>query len=203
MWIDYEAQIAQSTTALLALEKRLRGRPTTERVKLLRLLKTQTFRSLRAAAPVLGDSERQLQRWWATYTTRGLEALVRWQPRLGRHEQVSPEAWTALAIEMRAGRMARLKEAQRYLREQWGVDYHSLNGLSQLFNRHTTKLKTGRRRHRQANPAAQAAFKKQFRPYPHTATRATCGGRGRGPVWAQDLVPAPLVPCGYAAALDL
>ena len=75
-------------------------------------------------------------------------------------EQVSPEAWTALALEMRAGRIARLKEAQQYLREQWGIDYHSLNGLSQLFKRHKTKLKTGRRRHRQANPAAQAAFKK-------------------------------------------
>ena len=84
MWIDYAAQIAQSTTALLALEKRLRGRPTAERVKLLRLLKTRALRSLRAAAPVLGYSGRQLQRWWATYATRGLEALVRWQPRLGR-----------------------------------------------------------------------------------------------------------------------
>jgi hypothetical protein len=66
MWIDYGAQIAQSTTALLALEKRLRGRPTAERVKLLRLFKTQTLRSLRAAAPVLGSSARQRQRWWAT-----------------------------------------------------------------------------------------------------------------------------------------
>jgi transposase len=69
---------------------------------------------------------------------------VRWQPRPGRHAHVSPEAWTALATEMRAGRIARLKAAQRYLREQWGLDYHSRNGLSQLFKRHKTKLKTGR-----------------------------------------------------------
>jgi transposase len=160
MWINYGAQIPQSPTALLALEKRLRGHPRADRVKLLRLLKTQTVRSLRAAAPVLGYSERQLQRWWATSTTRGLAALVRWQPRPGRQEQVSPEAWAALAPEMRAGRVSRLKEAQRYLREHWRIDYQSLNGLSQLFKRHKTKLKTGRRRHRQANPAAQAAFNK-------------------------------------------
>jgi hypothetical protein len=63
MWINYRAQILQSPTALLALEKRLRRRPLADRVKLLRLLKTQTVRSLRAAAPVLGYSERQLQRW--------------------------------------------------------------------------------------------------------------------------------------------
>jgi transposase len=160
MWIDYEAQISQSTPALLALEKRLRGQPIADRVKLLRLLKTRTIRSLRAAAPVLGYSERQLQRWWATYTSRGLEALARWQPRPGRRERVPAAAWTALVIAMRAGHIARLKEAQRYLREQWGIDYHSLNGLSQLFKRHKTKLKTGRRRHRRADPAVQAAFKK-------------------------------------------
>jgi hypothetical protein len=61
MWINYGAQIPQSPTALLALEKRLRGRPLADRVKPLRQLKTQTVRSLRAAAPVLGYSERQLQ----------------------------------------------------------------------------------------------------------------------------------------------
>jgi transposase len=160
MWIDYREQIPQSLPALVALEKRLRGLPIADRVKLLRLLKTRSIRSLRAAAPILGYSERQLQRWWGTYTSRGLEALMRWQPRPGRQARVPPEAWTALAVEMRAGRIARLKEAQRYLREQWGITYHSLNGLSQLFKRHKTKLKTGRRRHRRADPAAQAAFKK-------------------------------------------
>ncbi len=160
MWIGYGAQGSQSTTALLALEKRLRGRPTAERVKLLRLLETHPIRRLRAAAPVLGYRERQLQRGWATYTTRGLEALVRGQPRPGRHEQVRPEAWRALAVELRAGRLARLEDAQQCLREQWGMAYHRLNGLAQLFKRHNTKLKAGRRRHRQASPAARAASKK-------------------------------------------
>src|SRR5918996_287176 len=136
MWIDYGAQIAQSTTALLVLEKRFRGRSIADRVKLLRLLKARTLRSLRAAAPILGYSERQLQRWWATYTTSGLDALLRSSPRPGRREQVSPQAWTALEVAMQAGQMARLKDVQRYLREQWGIDYHSLNGLSQLFKRH-------------------------------------------------------------------
>ena len=37
MRIDYGAHISQSTTALLALEKRLRGRPIADRIKLLRL----------------------------------------------------------------------------------------------------------------------------------------------------------------------
>jgi transposase len=178
MWIDYGEQIPQSTIPLLVLEKRLRGRPIADRVKLLRLLKAGTIRSLRAAAPVLGYSERQLQRWWAISMTRGLDALVQCQPRPGRQEQVSPEAWAALAVEMRAGRIARLKEAQHYLREQWRTDYRSLNGLSQLFKRHKTKLKTGRRRHRQADSAAQTAFKKYLRPHSHPAARGTRVGHG-------------------------
>jgi transposase len=86
---------------------------------------------------------------------------------------VSAEAWSALAVEMRAGRIARLKEVQRYLREQWGIHYHSLNGVSHLFQRHKTKRQTGRRRHRQANLAAQAALKPSLRPYPRSAPGAT------------------------------
>jgi transposase len=177
MWINYSERITQSPPSLLAL-KQLRGRRLTDRIKLLRLLKTRTVRSLRAAAPLLGYSERQLQRWWAAYLTGGLEALLRWQPHAGRPEQVNAEAWSALAVEMRAGRIARLKEVQRYLREQWGIHYHSLNGVSQLFKRHKAKLKTGRRRHRQANLAAQAAFKKYLRPRPRPAAGATRVGSG-------------------------
>jgi hypothetical protein len=102
--------MTQSTSALLAWERQLRGRPLTDRSKLSRVLKTRTVRSLRAAAPRPGDSERQVQRWGATSTTGGLEALLRRRPRAGRQEQVSAEAWNALAVEMQAGRMARRKE---------------------------------------------------------------------------------------------
>lgn len=83
------------------------------------------------------------------------------------------EAWTALAMAMRAGHIARLKEAQRYVREPWGIASHSRNGLSQLFTRHRTTLKTGRRRPRRADPVAQAACKQSRRPRPRPAARAT------------------------------
>jgi transposase len=203
MWIDYEAQIPQSPTALRTMERRLRGRPTADRVKLLRLLKTRTFRSLRGAAPMLGYSERQLQRWWATYTAGGLDALLQRPARRGRQAQVSDEAWAALAGEMQAGRVARLKDAQRYLRERWGIDYRSLNGVSRLFIRHKTRLKTGRRHHRRANLAAQAAFKKSLWPTSRPATRATRVGAGRGPLRAQGLVSAAVVPPRDTTALGI
>jgi transposase len=133
-------------------------------VKLLRLLKSGEVRSLRQGAATLGYSERQGQRWWARYTHGGLAALVDVGHPGGSRERITPEAWVDLSAQMRAGAIGRLKDAQAYLRERWGIDY-CLDGLSKLFIRHKTKRKTGRRRHRHAEAAAQAAFKKAVRPH--------------------------------------
>lgn len=160
MWINYAAAITQSKDELLSLERRLRHQPTADRVQLLRLLKTRAVRSLRAAAPLVGYSERQAQRWWELYKTGGLEALCTPPARQGARERLSADAWTALHVAMEAGQIARLHEAQAFLRERCGILYHSLNGISQLFKRHKITLKTGRRRHRRSAPAVQAAFKK-------------------------------------------
>ncbi len=159
MWIEYASRIRERPSELANHEKRLRGHPTADRVKMLRLLKSQTYRSRRALAPVLGYCERQLQRWWDLYQAGGLSALLEEQPHGGRAEQLSERAWAALEEQLRAGQIARLKEAQAYLQEHWSVTYH-ISGLSRLFQRHQVKLKTGRRRHRKAPAEAQEAFKK-------------------------------------------
>ena len=159
MWIDYTRRIPESVSELAALERRLRGRPTADRVKMLRLLKSGAYRSRRALAPVLGYCERQLQRWWATHQAGGLPALLEYQPRGGQRERLPAQAWTALEAEMEAGRIARLKEAQAYLKEHWGITYH-LSAVARLFRRRKVKLKTGRRRHRRASAQEQTAFKK-------------------------------------------
>jgi transposase len=169
MWIDYPTHIEQTEEDLIAVEQRLRHQPTATRVTLLRLLKTGAVRSLRAAAPRLGYSERQLQRWWNTYTAQGLEALCRPARHPGARERLSPEALAALEAAMQAGQIARLRDAQAFLRERCGVGYASLNGISQLFKRHKIKLKTGRRRHRRGDLDAQAAFKKSLRLAPAPA----------------------------------
>jgi hypothetical protein len=57
MWID-DAQMPQRPTALRTLERRLRGRPTADRVKRWRLRKPRPVRSWRGAAPMLGSSDR-------------------------------------------------------------------------------------------------------------------------------------------------
>ena len=162
MWIDYGASIVETVDELRARERAVRGQRTADRVKLLRLLKSDAARSVRQAAAMLGYSERQAQRWWTCYASGGLAALLEVGQPGGSQERITPEAWADLSAQMRAGAIGRLKDAQTYLRERWGIAY-CLDGLSKLFIRHKTKRKTGRRRHRHAEAAAQAAFKKGVR----------------------------------------
>jgi tRNA(fMet)-specific endonuclease VapC len=159
----YPSVIGESEQELAAAERRLRGRPAAARVRMLRLLKTGAAPTLGACAPLLGDSPRQVARWWAAYRAGGLAALTRARPRPGKAARLTPAARAGLEGEMRAGRIATLADARRYLAERWGIAYASLNGVWWQLRKHKTKPKTGRRRHRQADAAAQEAFKDGFR----------------------------------------
>jgi transposase len=159
MYLHYADLVEQSPEELTRLEREHRGDPVADRIKMLRLLKTGAYRSRRALADVLGYSERQLQRWFDLYRTSGLEALLDRGSPGGSTERITPEAWRTLEAEMKAGRVARLRDAQRFLRERFSISY-TIGGLSDLFQRRKTKLKTGRRRNRKASSKEQAAFKK-------------------------------------------
>jgi transposase len=162
MRINYGEVVREDEATLATAERQQRHRASADRIKLLRLLKSGAVSSLRRGAALLGYSERQAQRWWQMYQTGGLEGLGASKPRLGPAERITPAAWADLVAEMQAGRIARLKEAQAYLRERHGINY-SLNGVWELLRRRKAKPKTGRKRHVQADPAAQAAFKKAVR----------------------------------------
>jgi transposase len=162
MRITYPLRIAQSEAELATLEKELRGQPTLVRVQMLRLLKSGQVASVAACAPLLGYSGTQLQRWWAAYRDGGLNALLQRRRAPGKRSRLTPDAWHGLQTELRAGRIAQLADAQRYLAEQWGIQYRSLNGIWWVLKQRRVKLKTGRRRHRHADPMQQAQFKKTF-----------------------------------------
>jgi transposase len=132
-------------------------------VRMLRLLKAGDARSLGACAALVGFSPRQVARWWAAYRAGGLAALLAEKPRPGRASRLTPEALAGLEGEMRAGAIATLADARAYLAERWGIAYGSLNGVWWQFRKHGIKLKTGRRRHRKADPVARDAFKAGFR----------------------------------------
>ena len=163
MYLNYPELITQSPDELAHLEHQHRGHPTENRLKMLRLLKEGAFRSRRALAPVLGYCERQLKRWWDCYQDGGLEALVAYEGAGGSTERITDEAWAALEVEMKQGKIARLEDARQYLAQHWDIQYRGVSSISALFKRRKTKLKTGRRRHEKADAAAQAAFKKYLR----------------------------------------
>ena len=163
MRIAYPAVIAESEEELAAAERRLRGRPPAARVRALRLLKAGVAPTLAGCAALVGYSPRQLARWWAAYRAGGLAEVVRERPRPGRAPRLTAAALAGLEDEMRAGRIATLEDARTCLRERWGIEYASLNGVWWQLRKHGIKLKTGRRRHRKADEAAQAAFRAGLR----------------------------------------
>jgi transposase len=200
MWIDYRERISEGVEALACAERTVRGTAMADRVKLLRLLKAGEQRSLAGAAALLGYSERQAQRWWRCYSESGLAALVQPARRHGGRERVTAAAWQALEAKLRAGEVARLRDARDYLRAQWDIAY-TVAGVSKLFQRRRVKRKTGRPQHRRADPAAQAAFKKSAWATRSRAQAAAGVCHGRGPLWSQGHAPAALVPQGQPATL--
>ncbi|MDP6550541.1 MAG: winged helix-turn-helix domain-containing protein, partial [Dehalococcoidia bacterium] len=163
---EYPSVIQESEEELRALERKHRsnGR-VAKRVQMVRLLKSGACRSMRHAAPVLEYSVPQLERWWRSYREGGIDALlVDSSSMRGRPELMTPQAWEGLNAEMEAGRMRTLEQVRRYLAQEWDVHYASSASVSGLFRRHKVKWKTGRRRHRKADAAAQAAFKQTSQP---------------------------------------
>jgi transposase len=162
--IHYPEAIAESVDDLVALERSLRGARTGPRVTMLRLLKTGQARSLVAVAPMLGFGVRTVNTWWKRYQTAGLTGLVEQRPRPGKRSQVTEDAWAALEAAMARGEIATLKDAQRFLAEQQGIHYQSLGGVWWLLRQRKARLKSGRRRHRQADAEAQTEYKRRLRP---------------------------------------
>jgi len=160
MRINYPQVIQESEEELASLEYRLRGRKTADRVRMLRLLKSGTVKSLKDCAPLVGYSVIQLTRWWERYRAEGLVGMLKRQKPAGKASKLSPEAWAGLLQAMRAGHIATLEDARNYLEREWGIRYKNGKSLWWLFKKHRVKWKTGRRRHQKASAEQQAAFKK-------------------------------------------
>ncbi len=131
---------------------------------MLRLLKSGQARSLVAIAPMLGYGVRTVNTWWKCYQTGGLNGLVEHRPRRGKCSQLTEGAWVDLEAAMTRGEIATLKDAQRFLSEQHGIHYQSLGGVWWMLRQRKARPKTGRRRHRHADAAAQSAYKRRLRP---------------------------------------
>jgi len=164
MYVAYPQAITETIEEIRDCEQRVRGTAAAPRVQMLRLLKSGEATNVPQVATLVGYSPRQIQRWWQTYRTVGLITLMRVYHPAGKPAQLTEEAWAGLQVELEAGRIGGQEEARRYLAETWGVRYQSIHGISYQFKRRKVKWKTGRRRHANADAAAQAAFKQTSPP---------------------------------------
>src|ERR671919_2511026 len=161
--ILYPQVIEEDPQQLKELEKRHRYSHLFQRVRMLRLLKSEECTNLGEVAQALGYSWRQCQRWFASYKQGGLQELLKSRvEERGRQEFVTPEAFGELQEAMKRGEIATIGQAHRFLSER-GIEYSHPDGVGQLLRRHKVKLKTGRPRHEQADLQEQEAFKKTSR----------------------------------------
>ena len=159
--ILYPQVIEEDPQQLKELEKRHRYSHLFQRVRMLRLLKSEECTNLGEAVQALGYSWRQCQRWFRSYQEGGIEELLisRVSER-GRQELVTEEAFEDLKEAMKKGQIATISQADEFLRERHGIQYAHPDGVGQLLRRRKVKLKTGRPRHEEADPEQQEAFKK-------------------------------------------
>jgi transposase len=160
MRIKYAKAIQESEEELTSLEQSLRGHKAADRVRVLRLLKSATAKSLKDCAPMVGYSVSQLTRWWERYRAEGLAGMLKQHKPAGKASKLSSEAWQGLLQAMQAGHIATMQDARNYLEQEWGISYKNGKSLWWLFKKHRVKWKTGRRRHQKAKAEQQAAFKK-------------------------------------------
>ena len=159
--IHYSQVIEEDPERLKELEKYHRYTHLFQRVRMLRLLKSEECTNLGEAAEALGYSWRQCQRWFNSYQQGGLDELLRSRvSERGRQELVSEEAFEDLEEAMKRGEIATIAQADEFLRERHGIEYAHPDGVGQLLRRRKVKLKTGRPRHEEADPEEQEAFKK-------------------------------------------
>jgi transposase len=161
--IHYSQVIREDPQELKELERYHRYTHLFQRLRMLRLLKTEECTNLGEAARALGYSWRQCQRWFASYQKGGMEELLKSRvDERGRQELVTPEALEELQEAMKREEIATISQAHRFLSER-GIEYSHPDGVGQLLRRRKVKLKTGRPRHEKADPQEQEAFKKLCR----------------------------------------
>jgi transposase len=163
--IHYSQVIEEDAQELKELERYHRYTHLFQRLRMLRLLKTEECTNLGEAARALGYSWRQCQRWFALYQKGGIDELLKSRVKeRGRQELVTPEALEELQEAMKKGEIATISQADEFLREGHGIEYAHPDGVGQLLRRHKIKLKRGRPRHEEADKEEQEAFKKTSPP---------------------------------------
>ena len=155
-FIHYSTKIQESAEELAIRLSELKHPYLRDRCEVLLWLKTGKVRSMRQAMVLKGRHTNTGGNWWKLYQQGGLDSLL--EPFEGH--RVSPldeltEFWARLEGEG----FSQIKEAQCWLREHAGLDYHE-DSIGNYFRARGVKYKTGRPHHPKKDEQKRAAYKK-------------------------------------------
>lgn len=156
--MDYQQLIKENVEELVSLEQNQKQAMLRDRVRFIKLLKTGLAKNQRLAGEQIGLKERQSQRLWQTYRTKGIQGLLSY-PYQGSFGKLSTQQVSRLRTYLKSDSVDTLQQAQAYIADAFRVEY-TIGGISILFKRFKIKLKTGRPVNVRQDQAGKEAFKK-------------------------------------------
>ena len=150
---------AEDTAASLHAQYRAEPEPEV-RTRLHALWRLRLGEGPTAAAAVVGVGRRSVQRWLNWYREGGLAAVrARRRGGPGKPSFLTPAQERQVVAEAATGAFRTGPAVRDWIEEQFGVVY-TLAGIYTLLERLELRLRVPRPQHPQADPRAQAAWKK-------------------------------------------
>ena len=159
--MDYSSLITETEAELTQLERRQSVATDRDRIRFLRVLKTQQATGQAQAAQTIGLGQRQGQRLWYLYRQKGLTGLINPPNRRG-WGNISCQQISHLRQFLLDDQAQTLAHIQAYLAGSLGLAY-SISGVSYLCQRLKIKAKTGRPVNVRQEPGSVDEFKKNSR----------------------------------------
>jgi transposase len=141
--MNYSQLIIESEAELIDLERAQKRATARDRVRFIRLLKTDQANSQAQAGQCIGLASRQSQRLWQTYRRHGLMALIEVQHGGQYKGKLTRDQLNQLSTHLQSDAISQLGQAQEFIEDTFAVKY-SISGLSALFARQHIKPKTAR-----------------------------------------------------------
>jgi transposase len=158
--VNYKELIKEDIKELASMErKEVRGR-IRDRIRLLRLLRSDQCSTLKGACKILGFTYQTGKNMWNIYKTQGISGITQWGYS-GRKARVSYDELMG-ALDWETDGPMNLRQAGVMIRQRFGVNYSS-SGVRYLFNTYKIKLKTGRPRNYKKEEGKEEEFKKNFK----------------------------------------
>lgn len=157
MAYTYSELIKESEEELLSKQRSTSKVIVFQRLQMLRLLKSSRANTLVAAAPLVGVTERSLQRWWKQYRQQGMQSLLEVEPT--RQCRLNQQQQQALMEEAGKGDFSTINEIVDWVEQSFGIHYTQV-GMWKLVRRLKIKKKTARPSHVLKDEKAAERFKK-------------------------------------------